>query len=246
MVGLRSTYSPTARPPRYALLRKAAERGVYRDGSSHPSSCPPRGMGGAPRLERRRQRVLRSPAAAADAFIAATVGTGPQSTSEVVQLRLPAAVARRRDARRRQAHDAVRREQPGRRDGARLLHGGRLGRRLRRRPQRDPGGPQRRERDHHVARRRRAPSRRPAGAASPGVFQSTGSGTYRETDCTISFTYQQEAVPDNPPIAAGRIWGHISCPTAQVAGQTVMLPDGGTQNRQCDAEADFLFEQCGL
>ena len=25
---------------------------------------------------------------------------------------------------------------------------------------------------------------------------------------------------------------------------TVMLPDGGTGPRQCDGEADFLFEQC--
>jgi len=77
-------------------------------------------------------------------------------------------------------------------------------------------------------------------------FESESYGTYREDDCTISYLYQGETVPDMPPVAAGRIWGHISCPTAQVSGKTVTLPDGGTQNVQCDAEADFLFEQCGL
>ena len=86
------------------------------------------------------------------------------------------------------------------------------------------------------------------GSGITGVFQSGTYGTYRETDCTISFTYNGQTgySGNDPPIAGGRIWGHISCPSAQVNGQTVQGPDGGTQNRQCDAEADFLFEQCGL
>jgi len=82
------------------------------------------------------------------------------------------------------------------------------------------------------------------GSGITGVFESAGYGTYRETDCTIAFTYNGTPV-NQTPLAAGRIWGHISCPTAQVSGQTVMV-DGGTQNVQCDAEADFLFEQCSL
>jgi hypothetical protein len=84
------------------------------------------------------------------------------------------------------------------------------------------------------------------GSGITASFQSGNQGLYRETDCTISFTYDGTPVPDSPPIAAGRIWGHISCPAAQSAnGQTVTGPDGGSQPVQCDAEADFLFEQCG-
>jgi hypothetical protein len=83
------------------------------------------------------------------------------------------------------------------------------------------------------------------GTGITGVFESETQGRYRETDCTIAFTYNGEPITSQTPIAAGRIWGHISCPTAQVSGQTVMV-DGGTQDVQCDAEADFLFEQCGL
>lgn len=82
------------------------------------------------------------------------------------------------------------------------------------------------------------------GTGITGVFESETQGKYRETDCTISFTYMGEPV-NQTPIAAGRIWGHLSCPTAQVSGQTVQI-DGGSQDVQCDAEADFLFEQCGL
>ena len=82
------------------------------------------------------------------------------------------------------------------------------------------------------------------GTGITGVFESGTYGKYRETDCTIAFTYMGETVGQTP-LAAGRIWGHISCPTAEISGQTVMV-DGGTQDVQCDAEADFLFEQCGL
>jgi hypothetical protein len=81
------------------------------------------------------------------------------------------------------------------------------------------------------------------GSGISGVFESNGV-KYRETDCTIAFTYNGQTV-NQTPLAAGRIWGHISCPTAQISGQTVMV-DGGTEDVQCDAEADFLFEQCSL
>jgi len=83
------------------------------------------------------------------------------------------------------------------------------------------------------------------GSGITGVFESQTQGRYRETDCTIAFTYQDKPITSQPPVAAGRIWGHISCPTAVVSGQTVDV-DGGTQSVQCDAEADFLFEQCSL
>jgi hypothetical protein len=84
-----------------------------------------------------------------------------------------------------------------------------------------------------------------SGGTVHASFQSGTLGDFTESDCQISYTYQGQMVPDSPPIAAGRIWGHVSCPTAQNSGSTVMLPDGGSQFRQCDGEADFLFEQCG-
>jgi hypothetical protein len=83
------------------------------------------------------------------------------------------------------------------------------------------------------------------GSGITAVFESGQNGTFRSTSCTISYQYQAGTVPDNPPIAAGRIWAHISCPDSEVSGQTVTAPDGGTQNRTCDGEADILFEQCG-
>lgn len=83
------------------------------------------------------------------------------------------------------------------------------------------------------------------GTGITAVFESGQDGTFRGTNCTLSFSYQGGTVPDQPPIAAGRIWGHISCPDSEVAGQTVPAPDGGTENRTCDGEADILFEQCG-
>jgi hypothetical protein len=186
-----------------------------------------------------------NPAASPDAFIAATVGTGPQSTSEVCNFGSPQQWL---DVGTPVAGKPTTQSDGSNQAGATVhvsctvaasgggfdvdlnvtqegLNGGSV-------TITSPGGA--------------GAVTQAGGSGITGVFQSTGSGTYRETDCTISFTYQQEAVPDQPPLAGGRIWGHISCPTAQVAGQTVMLPDGGTQNRQCDAEADFLFEQCGL
>lgn len=83
------------------------------------------------------------------------------------------------------------------------------------------------------------------GSGITGVFQSPVDGVYRQKDCTIDFSYNGSPVPDSPPIAAGRIWGHISCPNATLNGQTTTGADGGPADVTCDAEADFLFEQCG-
>jgi hypothetical protein len=83
------------------------------------------------------------------------------------------------------------------------------------------------------------------GSGITAGFESGSFGDYRETDCTISFTYGGETVPNMPPIAAGRIWGHLSCPHAQQAGKTRSNPDGGAPvTVTCDAEADFFFEEC--
>lgn len=70
-------------------------------------------------------------------------------------------------------------------------------------------------------------------------------GSFRESDCTLTYKYDGADVPDDPPIAAGRIWGHVTCPSAQESGSTLTGADGGAATRQCDGEVDFLFEQCG-
>jgi hypothetical protein len=63
--------------------------------------------------------------------------------------------------------------------------------------------------------------------------------------CTITYVYDpggsvggvanEVNVPTTPPIAAGRIWGHVKCPSAAAQAQNGVY---------CDAEADFIFEQC--
>jgi hypothetical protein len=75
-------------------------------------------------------------------------------------------------------------------------------------------------------------------------YSSVDQGPFSDTDCTITYTYLGKPVPISPPIAAGRIWGHIECPHALDSGQTTTGPDGGAVERQCPASADFLFEQC--
>ena len=75
------------------------------------------------------------------------------------------------------------------------------------------------------------------GTGISATFTSySNGGPYQSSNCTITFIYQGQAVPVSPPVAAGRIWGHVSCPAAGLSGQP---------GKQCDAEADFLFEQCG-
>jgi hypothetical protein len=72
----------------------------------------------------------------------------------------------------------------------------------------------------------------------------TQNGTsYAENDCSITFTYEGGNVPVTP-IAKGRIWGHLSCPT-MVNPSTPKLLSNGTQVQEtCDGEADFLFDNC--
>jgi hypothetical protein len=91
----------------------------------------------------------------------------------------------------------------------------------------------------------------PSGAG--GVTASGGSGisaTFTSAqgvvahgrNCTITPTYQGQPVSQNPSVFVGKIWGHVSCPNA------VLTMEGGAPDAagsQCDAEADFLFENCG-
>jgi hypothetical protein len=80
-----------------------------------------------------------------------------------------------------------------------------------------------------------------------GTWTSAQNGTFRETDCTIAYTYTGSPVPVNsgdPVVAPGRIWGHISCPHAINNDHTTMAPDGSSVSETCDNEADFVFENC--
>jgi hypothetical protein len=83
-------------------------------------------------------------------------------------------------------------------------------------------------------------------AGAQGIMATWQSETFppaSESDCTIAFTYEGHPI-DEPPVAAGRIWGHLSCPQAAFDSETVVGPDGGGATAHCDGEADFLFEQC--
>ena len=62
-----------------------------------------------------------------------------------------------------------------------------------------------------------------------GVFQRSDYGQFRENDCTVTFTENQ-----NMGVAPGRVWGSLHCPNAGRADQ----------NRVCDGEAQFRFENC--
>jgi hypothetical protein len=66
--------------------------------------------------------------------------------------------------------------------------------------------------------------------------------TFFANDCTFTYTYEMEPISTPTRVAPGRIWAHVSCPDAQ--GMTDFLVDGGRVPEQCDAEADFLFENC--
>jgi hypothetical protein len=86
-------------------------------------------------------------------------------------------------------------------------------------------------------------------ATSSGIsasFVVPGGMVFRaQGGCTITYQYDpggsvggvagDSPVPTNPPITAGRIWGHIKCPNATATAQSMLV---------CDAEADFMFEQC--
>ena len=74
------------------------------------------------------------------------------------------------------------------------------------------------------------------GTGITATFTSTvDGGPYSSNACVITYEYMMTTVPVDPPVAGGRIWGHIECPAALLSGQP---------GKQCDARADFLFEQC--
>jgi hypothetical protein len=73
------------------------------------------------------------------------------------------------------------------------------------------------------------------------VLSTTG-GQYVSSACTIDFnTPGAGAEPAGPPVAAGRIWAHLSCAAATDSG--MMVSPG--QPATCDVEVDMIFENCG-
>jgi hypothetical protein len=79
------------------------------------------------------------------------------------------------------------------------------------------------------------------GSGISATFTSARGVIAHGRDCTITPTYQGQPVSQNPSIFAGKIWGHVSCPAA-VLTMEAGAPDAG--GSKCDAEADFLFENC--
>jgi hypothetical protein len=74
-----------------------------------------------------------------------------------------------------------------------------------------------------------------------GSINGSANGDYSSMSCSVTFSYMNGVVPLNePPVADGRIWAHISCLNAQ-------RPDIMNMGMPltCDAEGDFVFENCG-
>jgi hypothetical protein len=86
---------------------------------------------------------------------------------------------------------------------------------------------------------------RGGGTGIQGGFTRAANGSFTGSNCSITFTYNGNPVPvAGSPVAAGRIWGHIDCPNAMQGGTVEIRADGSTTDRACDAQADFLFENC--
>ncbi len=64
-----------------------------------------------------------------------------------------------------------------------------------------------------------------------GLFQSAELGRFDQSDCTVTFDADKKQ-----GVAAGRIWGVITCPNAK---------DKGSDTKVCAGDAEFRFENCG-
>jgi len=73
---------------------------------------------------------------------------------------------------------------------------------------------------------------------------NTNAGDYHSTACAITFdtTKGAGALPAGAPVAPGRIWAHLSCPADQ--NSAITTQSGGPST--CDAETDFIFENCDM
>ena len=79
------------------------------------------------------------------------------------------------------------------------------------------------------------------GAAIAATIISSGI-TFTEANCTIAYTFMGSPVPTTP-VARGRVWGHLSCPS-MTDGQQRLINGGRLAQETCDGEADFRFENC--
>ncbi|HEX4448604.1 MAG TPA: hypothetical protein VH044_17795 [Polyangiaceae bacterium] len=87
------------------------------------------------------------------------------------------------------------------------------------------------------------------GGSVYGEFVNNQWGAFQQKDCTLTFTYFNNDIPMNERLTQGSIFAHVSCPEAVIQGASITgtqinLPDGGIANETCDAEADFLFQNC--
>jgi hypothetical protein len=78
-----------------------------------------------------------------------------------------------------------------------------------------------------------------------GTFYGPGGQFTAKNNCTLTYMYENDPIAANQQISAGEIFAHISCPDAiDQGGEQVLTGDGGSSEETCDAEADFLFENC--
>jgi hypothetical protein len=80
------------------------------------------------------------------------------------------------------------------------------------------------------------------GSNVDGNVSTTVGGGYQSKTCSITFnTPGIGAYPSGLPVDAGRIWAHLSCDGIQ--DPSITTQSGGLST--CDAEVDFIFENCG-
>jgi hypothetical protein len=77
-----------------------------------------------------------------------------------------------------------------------------------------------------------------------GIYANiiSNSLSYTQSDCTIAYTYMGNPV-QTTPVAAGRIWAHLKCPS-MTDRQQKLLSSGQYVQEMCDGEADFFFQNC--
>ncbi len=79
------------------------------------------------------------------------------------------------------------------------------------------------------------------GSNVDGNVSTTVGGGYQSKTCSITFnTPGTGASPSGSPVDAGRIWAHLSCDGIE---DPSIAAGGGPST--CDAEVDFIFENCG-
>jgi hypothetical protein len=75
------------------------------------------------------------------------------------------------------------------------------------------------------------------------TFSGPANADFSEVDCTVAYSSIVE--PGAPTgVAAGRVWGTVTCPDAVDPGTSEIGPDGGDVSRTCAATAEFKFQNC--